>query len=65
MIKKKSELNKAIAGAFLFGQEILLEQFIKGREFTVAVMGSRKPQALPVIEIIPKTSARFFTGNFF
>jgi D-alanine-D-alanine ligase len=57
--KKKSELDKAINEAFKFGHEILLEQFVKGREFTVAVMGSQKPQALPVIEIIPKTSTFF------
>jgi D-alanine-D-alanine ligase len=34
----------------------MLEQFIKGRELTVAVMGNKSPKALPVTEIVPKIS---------
>lgn len=52
-------LISGIEEAFKYGNEILLEQFIKGRELTVSVMGDRVPKALPVIEIIPKISSWF------
>ncbi len=57
--KTEEELRNAIDDALKYGDEVLLEQFIKGRELTVAVMGNKSPKALPVIEIIPKVS-KFF-----
>jgi len=59
LAKTKEELEKGIEKALEFGEEVLLEQFIKGRELTVAVMGDKNPKALPVIEIIPKVSGWF------
>lgn len=55
----EEELKTAIDKALEHGGEVLLEQFIKGRELTVAVMGTKTPKALPVIEIIPKVSTFF------
>jgi len=43
-------LKKALDLAFDYSDNILLEEFIPGRELTVAVLGTH---ALPVIEIIP------------
>jgi len=54
------ELEKGIEQAFKHDEYLMLEQFIKGRELTVAVMGREKnTKALPVIEIIPKISSFF------
>ena len=55
----KEELVSSIEKALEFGEEVLLEQFVKGRELTVPVMGDKNPKALPVIEIIPKVSSWF------
>ncbi|HBO17142.1 MAG: D-alanine-D-alanine ligase [Candidatus Moranbacteria bacterium GW2011_GWE2_35_2-] len=55
----KEELENGIKEAFKYGEEVLLEQFVKGRELTVTVMGDKSPKALPVIEIIPKISGWF------
>ncbi|MCM1113413.1 MAG: D-alanine--D-alanine ligase [Muribaculum sp.] len=41
----------ALAEAFRYDDEVIVEQYIKGREFSVGVMDGR---ALPVIEIAPK-----------
>lgn len=41
------------ADSWPYGDEILIEKFIPGRELTVAVMGDR---ALTVTEIVPKTA---------
>lgn len=55
----KEKLEEGIKKAFEYSDEIFLEQFIKGRELTVAVIGDNDPKALPVIEIIPKISGWF------
>ena len=54
----EEELEEGIKSAFEHSDKIILEQFIKGRELTVPIMGS-PPKALPAIEIIPKTSDWF------
>ncbi|MBU3901323.1 D-alanine--D-alanine ligase [Patescibacteria group bacterium] len=59
IVKKRKDLAKSIKEAFKFGPELMAEEFIRGREITAAVLGNKKPQALPLIEIRPKT-AEFF-----
>ena len=45
------EYEEAKAEAFRYGEEIIVEQYIKGRECAVGVMDGK---ALPVIEMAPK-----------
>lgn len=45
------ELRKALAQAFCYESEVIVETYIQGREFSVAVLGG---EALPIIEIAPK-----------
>lgn len=59
LAQSEEELENGIQTALQYGDEVLLEQFIKGRELTVAIMGDKTPKALPVIEIIPKVSGWF------
>ncbi len=49
--ENEKDFEKALGEAFKLEDEILVEQFIKGREFSVGVLGDR---VLPAIEIIPK-----------
>lgn len=53
------KLDIAIKEAFAYGSEVMIEQFIKGRELTAAVIGNKNPKALPIVEIIPKISTFF------
>lgn len=55
IVDKKENLDKAVELAFRFDKRLLIEEYIKGREITVGILGN---EALPVIEIIPKK--RFF-----
>ncbi|MBR4151830.1 MAG: UDP-N-acetylmuramate--L-alanine ligase [Selenomonadaceae bacterium] len=56
IVEKSLDLDEAIEDAFSLGDEILVEEFIKGRELTVAVMGNEDDaEALPVIEITTTT----------
>src|SRR5918912_607688 len=51
LVKERGELPASIAEAFRYDDEVMVEQFIAGREFTVGILGD---DALPVGEIIPK-----------
>ncbi|MDE6203144.1 MAG: D-alanine--D-alanine ligase [Lachnospiraceae bacterium] len=46
----ESEYESALAEAFKYDDEVIVEQYIDGREFSVGVMDGK---ALPVIEIAP------------
>jgi D-alanine-D-alanine ligase len=46
-----AEYNEALKSAFKYDGKVLVEQYIKGREFTDGVMDGK---ALPVVEIAPK-----------
>jgi D-alanine-D-alanine ligase len=51
VVKEAESLGAAIEEAFRFDDEVLVEEFIPGREITVTILGG---EALPVGEIIPK-----------
>lgn len=48
----EEEYGKAVADSFLYEDEIIIEPYIKGREFACGIIDGK---ALPVIEIIPKS----------
>lgn len=50
--ENREELEDAVKDAFSYEKEIVIEEFIKGREFSVGVLGD---QVLPPVEIIPTT----------
>ncbi len=56
VVKRPEDLSAAIAEAYRHDDEVMLEGFIPGREFTVGILGDR---ALAVGEIIPKFSDIF------
>jgi D-alanine-D-alanine ligase len=51
LVKKREDLAPAIEEASKYDDEVMIEQFIPGRELTVGVLGD---VALPVGEIFPK-----------
>jgi D-alanine-D-alanine ligase len=55
-----TELEQGIAKAFQHDSAVMIEQYIKGREITVGVLGNRQLTALPVVEIIPNEKYDFF-----
>ena len=50
VVKKIADLDAAVEEAFKYDDEVMVEQFIPGRELTVGILGD---DALPVGEIIP------------
>jgi D-alanine-D-alanine ligase len=51
LVFRKEEFAPALKLAFQYGNEILIEKFIKGKEVQVGILGDR---ALGAIEIVPK-----------
>lgn len=49
-VERPEDLPKTLANAYAFGDDVIVEQFITGREFSVGVIDGK---ALPVIEIAP------------
>ncbi len=50
IVRNENEYQKALEEAFRWEQEVVIEEYIRGREFSVGVMDF---QALPIIEIAP------------
>jgi D-alanine-D-alanine ligase len=51
LVERMDDYRNAIDLAFEVSDEVLIEDYIEGRELTVSVLGE---QALPVVEILPK-----------
>ncbi|MCU0648451.1 MAG: ATP-grasp domain-containing protein, partial [Gemmatimonadaceae bacterium] len=51
VVHDAAALPSAVAEAFLYDDEVMIERFVPGRELTVGVLGD---EALPVVEIVPK-----------
>ena len=52
IVADRNGLVAAMGAAFRYDDDVLVEEYIKGREFSVGILGGK---ALPVIEIIPKS----------
>jgi D-alanine-D-alanine ligase len=61
IVRHPSEWEQAFKDALNYGAQIIIEQFIKGREFTAAIFDH---EALPVVEIIPKSNFFSFSAKY-
>ncbi len=59
IVKRRGDLEKALKLAHKFSKFALVDEYIKGKEVTCAVLGNDKPFALPLVEIRP------LKGDFF
>nr|AIA15331.1 D-alanine--D-alanine ligase [uncultured bacterium] len=51
IVRQEQEIDDTLKKAAEFDQELLVEEFVEGRELTIGILGD---QALPVLEIIPE-----------
>lgn len=61
IVKEPAELEKSLAEARGYGSELLVEEYIAGRELTVGIVGT---QVLPVIEIVAKKDFYNFENKY-
>ncbi len=67
-VSSPSELPGAILGAFGYGDRVIVERRIVGRELAVTIMGpsgpSGEPQALPVVELFTPESFYSYEAHY-
>lgn len=61
VVQDENDMHKAIDEASEFGEEVIIEEFIPGREITVGVLDGK---ALPVIEIVPAEGVYDFSAKY-
>ncbi|WP_305825279.1 D-alanine--D-alanine ligase [Massilia brevitalea] len=65
-VEQAEEFEAAVALAAGFDEVILAEEFVTGREFTVAVLGSGKDaRALPIVEIVAPAGNYDYQNKYF
>ncbi|MEJ8776815.1 D-alanine--D-alanine ligase [Pseudogracilibacillus sp. ICA-222130] len=65
IVRHESETKEAVKKAAENDLYILVEQFIKGKELTVPVLGEiHKEKSLPIIEIIPKNELYDYEAKY-
>ena len=52
--KNSQEFKKALKIAWRYAPLALIEEYITGTEVTCPILGNENPQALPLVEIVPK-----------
>jgi D-alanine-D-alanine ligase len=60
LARNEEELVQGLAKAFTFDSEVMIEQYVRGREITGGVLGNKELTALPLVEIIPGEEFAFF-----
>lgn len=60
IVRDEKTLASAAQEALTLDEEVLLEEYIQGREITVGILGNDTLEALPIVEIIPSEKYEFF-----
>lgn len=65
IVKNTTDLQQALLSAFEYADELLVEEFIQGRELTAAVLKTAEQvQALPLVEIAPHSGVYDYTSKY-
>jgi D-alanine-D-alanine ligase len=59
--QREEQIGSAVAEAAKFDRELLVEEFIPGRELTIGILGG---EVLPILEIIPKGGFYDFNNKY-
>lgn len=59
IVKRKSDLKKALDKAFNYSNIALVDEYLDGIEVTCGILGNENPTVLPLVEIVPLQGAFF------
>ena len=55
IVNSEDEMANALISALSYGKKVVLEQYIKGTEVAVSIIGKDNPRTLPIVEIAPRS----------
>lgn len=55
IVNSEDEMANALISALSYGKKVILEQYIKGTEVAVSIIGKDNPRTLPIVEIAPRS----------
>lgn len=58
--RSEQDITAGLQKAFALDRQVMVEEFIAGREITGGVIGNREIEAFPLVEIIPGEQYEFF-----
>ena len=58
--RSEDEISEGLQKAFAIDNQVMIEEFIEGREITGGVLGNNELTAFPLVEIIPGDQYEFF-----
>ncbi len=61
IVQNPEELAPALEDCFSRDSEVLIEEFVRGRELTVGIVGG---EALPIVEIVPKVDFYSYENKY-
>lgn len=64
IVKKKDDMAGAIKEVFKYGDHLLAEQFVRGTEITLPIMGNEELVTLPIIEITSEREFYDYTAKY-
>lgn len=64
LCNSEQEIAEALQEVFKIDDKVIIETLIRGDEYTVGVLGTRDPCALPVIQIIPVNEFYDFESKY-
>jgi len=64
VVDKLEDLPEALVTALGYDDRVLLESFVKGREVAISIIDDGEPQALPAVEVIPRSGFFDFDARY-
>lgn len=64
IVYRESDIESSLVAAFELNDRVIAEEFIDGRELTVALLGKETMSAMPIIEIVPRTGRYDYQAKY-
>ncbi|MBU4173933.1 MAG: D-alanine--D-alanine ligase [Actinobacteria bacterium] len=64
IVNRPEDLGDALVSALGYDDRVLIEEYIEGCEVSVSVLGNRKPEALPAVEVVPESGFFDFEARY-
>ena len=64
IVQRETDVESSLAEAFKLSDRVIVEEFIDGRELTVALLGNDTMTVLPIIEIVPRTGRYDYQAKY-